>query len=173
MATLTTTKRYSVFKHRFINISAAGTKSIRFYGVIETKNYVGAVGGGMFQTNVTSAGGDNRLEAYMTITSHANVYYLNHSATPANNCIAFDYSQDLVIQPGDIMTIVLDNIDLTQFSGDAGGNPIAGNFPGTYLTQWVAIQYVTNALNANFGGGLRSASFFGFAENVYGIKPEK
>ena len=176
MATVVTTKRYSVLRYRFENLPATPSAlTLSIFGVLETKQYTGGTNDGAYlQTGGTPAA-DARLTAKLELMSSATVYYLNRSASPINGCVGFQYNLALSVIEGDVLTITLDNQDLTQFTGDVSGVAVVCPQDSVaYLSQWVGFSFSHAGTLWNRGVGVRDAKFRSYTENVYGVtKAEK
>ena len=152
---------------------------VRIRGVIDFKSYTG---GTPIQKYVQLGGtpaADNNTVASLVVSSPAATYYLNVSpnlVVPLCN-FPVDYVLDILAVGNATIKLKVDNIDLRQYRGDAGGllinQPPLGIYDGIWLRADTEPSEPLVEYTVTTGAGIRGWLWSAFAENVYGNKADR
>lgn len=100
--------------------------TLRFRGVIETRGYVGGTVDGYFNTGGDASNTSDSFNVYaLTVSSPAQVYYVNMGVSNIYNTFAIDYTETLPIDGGATATLTAGAVNGAEIENkDVNGTPI-------------------------------------------------
>jgi hypothetical protein len=157
----------------------AYTARMRVRSVSALMNYAGGTSNGHFQEG-GSVASDQADIVRLTTTDPIRTYYLNRSETLNNYNESVDYTVEIPVVGGALMTLYIENQDYFQWIGDRFGRIIEVAGHGFRDGIWATVDLELRATNGTLstittrkGGGVRGFAWQGFVENIYKNKAER